>query len=256
MPRATLVDYMRRPLCGAAPWCCRPPATSTTSRMVDLVERLFARPAGARRRRAPSRRAIAAASSARTATSSRCTSCSAFPGVGYRRPRLLCRRRCSPRCWAAACPRACSRRSARSAASSTRSTPSPRAYHRRRALRHLRRHRRGRGGRAGAGAVRRDRPGRRRRLGRGGRPRPRPAQGRPPDGAGDDLRPCEQIAHQILVHRRRSRPRRSSPKLEAVDDAAVTPGGAPAARPAADPGGAGAAGRAGGSMTAIRARLA
>ena len=82
MPRDALMSYMRRHYT-TANTVVAAAGNLEHERVVDLVARHFADLPASRGAAAPSRAATRAANSARRATSTRCTSCSAFPSVAY-----------------------------------------------------------------------------------------------------------------------------------------------------------------------------
>ena len=123
MPRTMLTGYMRRHY-AASNMVVAAAGALTHEQMLDLVNVHFA-DLPADPLPAMTRRATAAASSARRAISTRCISCWASPRSATAIA-IITRRCCSPRCWAAACRRGCSRKSGRSAGWSIRSTRSAR----------------------------------------------------------------------------------------------------------------------------------
>ena len=116
------------PLSRRAAWCWPPPASVDHDALVDLADEAVRRPADAATPRRPEPARYARRRPPRGARPRAGAS-----GAGLRRRRLRTIPTTTPppscrRCSAAACPRACSRRSARSAAWSIRSIPSRSSY--------------------------------------------------------------------------------------------------------------------------------
>ena len=135
-------------------WCWRRPEISTTSSFVDLADTLLSRAAGRALGHAPSRRAMPAATGARTAISSSSTSCSASPGWRSAIPDYYAASVLVDRVRRRHVVPAVSGNS-REAGPGLRDPLLCPRLSRRRLVRDLCRDRRGRGGRTRAGAVRR-----------------------------------------------------------------------------------------------------
>ena len=202
-------------------WCSPRPATSITTRWSRMAAaRLRAAAAGARGAQ-PSRRAMSAAICARSATSSRCMSCWAFPASPIADPDYYAASVLSTALGGGMSSRLFQEvREKRGLVYSIYSFTH--AYSDGGVVRRLCRHRRGRGRRADAGDVRRDPPPRRRARSRRARAGAGAAQGRPADvarehhgalraagGAYAGLSAGRSIVAEIVA------------RIEAVDDVAV-----------------------------------